>query len=239
MDETRNSTADVPLLSEEELKSHNPLRRSNKARQWRHISHGLFETILIVTIGVLMTALFFVESGRPQVKVATVVPQFTQVKKFWDWEPDRSFVHPEMFGNPDLRDRIMKDWLSRLVPLPSRGFIDIPNPEHHDLPPPRRFEPGENKYMITVFHQLHCLSHLIRAFSAARLGDDTFPFDDNHLAHCFDYIRQGLLCAADSTLEGNNTMTDGAHHVCNNFNALKDWAADNAASKIPQKLFIG
>ncbi len=56
---------------------------------------------------------------------------------------------------------------------------------------------------------------------------------------CFDYIRQGLLCAADSKLEGNNSMTDGAHHVCNNFDALKDWATENAATNVPQFSFIG
>lgn len=27
-----------------------------------------------------------------------------------------------------------------------------------------------------------------------------------HIAHCFDYLRQGILCAGDTTLEGNNTF---------------------------------
>ena len=76
----------------------------------------------------------------------------------------------------------------------------------------------------------------MRSYSAARVGNTTFVYDDEHLAHCFDYLRQGIMCAADSTLEGNNSTPEtgditpwGSTHVCNNFDAVREWAEENRA----------
>lgn len=62
--------------------------------------------------------------------------------------------------------------------------------------------------------------------------------EDFHIAHCFDYIRQGILCAGDSTLEGNNSATYpgvdipwGTKHRCKNWDAMKDWADENKVWK--------
>ena len=55
----------------------------------------------------------------------------------------------------------------------------------------------------------------------------------DHYAHCFDYLRQGIICAADSTLEGL-TPEGGSgwgviHRQCKDFDRLKEWADQNAA----------
>lgn len=52
-----------------------------------------------------------------------------------------------------------------------------------------------------------------------------------HKAHCFNYIRQSLMCHADSTAEGHmegnvrRVADQGVLHICNDFGALLDWAA--------------
>jgi len=52
-----------------------------------------------------------------------------------------------------------------------------------------------------------------------------------HKAHCFNYIRQALMCQADSTAEGHmpgnvhQIASQGVLHVCNDFGSLLDWAA--------------
>ena len=50
--------------------------------------------------------------------------------------------------------------------------------------------------------------------------------DASHMQHCFDYIRQALICAADPTLEKRNDTISGVKgwgttHQCRDFEALK------------------
>ncbi|CAK96506.1 hypothetical protein AlacWU_09767 [Aspergillus niger] len=66
-------------------------------------------------------------------------------------------------------------------------------------------------YGISMFHQLHCLTvlrGLIFPESSQHHGASTSPShsgDDHedavHWAHCFDYIAQAIICAADDTIE--------------------------------------
>ncbi|EFR05193.1 hypothetical protein MGYG_08207 [Nannizzia gypsea CBS 118893] len=56
-----------------------------------------------------------------------------------------------------------------------------------------------------------------------------------HMRHCFDYLRQGLMCAADSTLEPVDTRLGGVtgwgdERVCRDYAALKDWAEKRRVS---------
>jgi hypothetical protein len=65
--------------------------------------------------------------------------------------------------------------------------------------------------------------------------DGADHLEPHHLAHCFDYIRQALMCAADSNLEDVVTMDDinghpltgtegwGNTRVCRDFWGLFDW----------------
>lgn len=78
MDGSRTPSEDLALLTEEDLKGVNPLRRRTKGHCWRQISHGLFDTLLIGTIVILVTMLFFGGiggTGKPEVKITTVVPK--------------------------------------------------------------------------------------------------------------------------------------------------------------------
>ncbi|KAL0955796.1 hypothetical protein HGRIS_002006 [Hohenbuehelia grisea] len=53
-------------------------------------------------------------------------------------------------------------------------------------------------YDVTMWHQLHCLNHIRTVINN---GDD----GSDHTEHCFHYLRQGILCAADTTLEPGGT----------------------------------
>jgi hypothetical protein len=80
---------------------------------------------------------------------------------------------------------------------------------------------------VTMWHQLHCLNHIRTLISA---GDD----GSDHTLHCFRYLRQGILCNADPTLEpwtrpsfdveGREIFPgDGVTHTCKNFQHIYDW----------------
>ncbi|KAF2874647.1 hypothetical protein BDV95DRAFT_603448 [Massariosphaeria phaeospora] len=83
----------------------------------------------------------------------------------------------------------------------------------------------------TVFHQLHCLYLLRRAYYAPSEELQVFDFGKDrasHVAHCFDYLQQGLTCSADTTVESAKA---GEHEFlgtdfvreCRDFEALKNY----------------
>ena len=52
-----------------------------------------------------------------------------------------------------------------------------------------------------------------------------------HAKHCFDYLRQALVCAADTALEPVDEATGfvtgmGVVHTCQNFEDLVIWAEE-------------
>lgn len=63
---------------------------------------------------------------------------------------------------------------------------------------------------------------------------------EQHIAHCYDYLRQAVMCAADTALEGRRdnlslkaSETDGwgTTHQCRNWGVLKEFAEENRARK--------
>lgn len=56
----------------------------------------------------------------------------------------------------------------------------------------------------------------------------------NHVSHCVEYLRQAILCSADTSLEGEtgaaSTSTAwGQMHMCKDFDALLDYGNEHAA----------
>lgn len=56
--------------------------------------------------------------------------------------------------------------------------------------------------------------------------------DPHHLRHCFDYLRQSLICAADTNLEPVNFELGGVtgwqfNRTCRDFEGIKKWAEVN------------
>jgi len=91
---------------------------------------------------------------------------------------------------------------------------------------------------LNLWHSVHCLSHIRSLIST---GDD----GSNHSSHCIHYLRQGILCAADSTLEerpsksfdadGNEIFPgDGATHTCRDFEYIYQWNMKHRESWTPE-----
>lgn len=80
---------------------------------------------------------------------------------------------------------------------------------------------------VSMWHQMHCLNHIR---SVLVNGDD----GSDHTAHCFHYLRQAILCAADTTLEPGGTNMKLANgdkvaagvetvHTCRDWRQVYDW----------------
>lgn len=110
----------------------------------------------------------------------------------------------------------------------THGFDDpVAGPAWHELDPNggKILHPSlaKNETVISAFHQIHCLYVLRLAFYHAL--DGTFDYDsknsgDWHAGHCFDYLRQSIMCAADTNLEHSNAE---GHHMWNRTHYCRDW----------------
>ncbi|SMY24168.1 unnamed protein product [Zymoseptoria tritici ST99CH_1A5] len=121
-------------------------------------------------------------------------------------------------------DEIALYGLGKGTPIPGKGFA----------------------YAISGFHQIHCLAMIREALFRLiekpevplySYGDPSNPALNltAHLDHCFDYIRQGITCAADATIESKHKKPGqagpgpedegwGNVHVCRSWNSLKEFA---------------
>ncbi|KAH7336727.1 hypothetical protein BKA65DRAFT_479602 [Rhexocercosporidium sp. MPI-PUGE-AT-0058] len=132
-------------------------------------------------------------------------------------------------------------WLN-IMPI-GGGFIIPKKRGDMVLPPPMKIH-GEEVYSISVFHQLHCLHSILEGFNNPRYnrtahhhGVETQADVVKHMEHCFDYLRQSIMCCGDTALEGQSTLfteagTSGedSHHMCKNYEQLLTLAETHRAS---------
>ncbi|KAI0203470.1 hypothetical protein F4808DRAFT_416689 [Astrocystis sublimbata] len=108
-----------------------------------------------------------------------------------------------------------------------RGFVEFNDTIASDPPAPGRLA------AISVFHQLHCLEMIRIGYFATVAGDpDAVDQGPRHLSHCWDFLRQSIMCHGDTTLEwvhGDNPGSSGwgYEHQCNDFEALFSWAEEH------------
>ena len=75
---------------------------------------------------------------------------------------------------------------------------------YHDLPHPIVW-PNKTVFTTSMTHQLHCLFAIVETYSGLT-SNTTLPEDHHwHMIHCFDYMRQAIMCSADMALEGLET----------------------------------
>ncbi|TGJ84799.1 hypothetical protein E0Z10_g3945 [Xylaria hypoxylon] len=89
--------------------------------------------------------------------------------------------------------------------------------------------------VIAVFHQLHCLYTVRRAYYAAYAASIGQEFnragvrEPVHIAHCLDYLQQSLVCAADIGIEpfyAGHYPDVMFGRQCRDFSEIQTWAAE-------------
>ncbi|KAH8817354.1 hypothetical protein F5884DRAFT_663008 [Xylogone sp. PMI_703] len=125
-----------------------------------------------------------------------------------------------------------KYWEDLLTP--NGGFVIVEEPHiiesHHGTTDDIAF--ASRVRGISMFHQLHCLQMIRSALQESSGGkhqghSEAGSLRPAHWLHCFDYLRQSILCLADDTLEtvhvGSNgdLLIDGmVQHQCRDPNKL-------------------
>ncbi|KAK5996529.1 Oxidase ustYa [Cladobotryum mycophilum] len=166
---------------------------------------------------------------------------FLRERKETEIEPQKSWLPPEnpltslfefqtVFGAP-LNNESEAAW-NELMPI-GRGFVVIKNDTVLPDQPGLNQSIVEQKAMVSVFHQLHCLYMAREGYYSAVEGKMDHV-SKAHLTHCFDYLRQTIMCFGDTTLEWlpappNDTGSTGwgFEHTCRDFKAISEWAEEN------------
>ncbi|PVH78110.1 hypothetical protein DL98DRAFT_590634 [Cadophora sp. DSE1049] len=159
-----------------------------------------------------------------------------------------------VFGNysdysaaPTVENNVM--WMDLLGP--GMGFVSIKNPSQYGLPngvSNPHMPPNVQNYGVSMYHQLHCLMMIRTLYWQALRGDRNLKMAGNndleeemgHVNHCFDYIRQGIMCAGDMSIEGAADEGDGEgphisgvrmRHECKSWEASRKWMDENLPAR--------
>ncbi|CZT08288.1 hypothetical protein WAI453_007338 [Rhynchosporium graminicola] len=153
--------------------------------------------------------------------------------------PDEEMFVPNMTSN-DNRMEIRKNW-DMLMPLGS-GTVSIPDWEQHPMlgkpisDDPLRFGPI---FEASWTHALHCLYYTVDTYHQL-VVNKSFGFggerNDYHAGHCFEYLRNQIMCMSDMTLEGSESVLDttgmGQAHMCRNRDEAVKWIEDRRVDDI-------
>lgn len=99
--------------------------------------------------------------------------------------------------------------------------------------------PNKTAYAVAMYHQLHCLNIMRYDLTVSKAGIAADQTTLNHAHHCYNYLRQSILCKADGTLEpsrqivlsdgriGSAASGSGVTHVCRNWAQIRRYMEDN------------
>ncbi|KAL3421015.1 hypothetical protein PVAG01_07460 [Phlyctema vagabunda] len=203
-------------------------KRTAKYRQWLYILSTLY--ITTVVFGLLAFRAQLGLQANPEVKNSPLYPYLPEI-------PTKTIVF-----EPDYRF-----WTS-IPDQVGRGFVNLTTKDAQYFvpgsPAPKSDETVET-YGVALFHQLHCLGSIraalaaINSTSMAANPEYRNSVDVGHLGHCFDYIRQSLMCSGDMSLESyphlnkeNNVAIDGwgAAHTCRDWDTMYNFMVEKKFS---------
>lgn len=242
---------DEKLLYTEEDISLNPILPRRPVCGGLSAFSWLSNAILLGVILFLLLDKIHNSGRRPAYELAgdinNVWPELPQ--QIIEFQPDGRFV-----GNltsPTFINDIKQHWLE-LVPK-GLGFVEVVDyAGRPDIPPPL-IEYKKPVYTTSVTHQLHCMFMIMHGFNDLALNHGRFAMDMagedgdegltregedpvEHLSHCFDYLRQAIMCHGDTALEGRQTTfgsdvggSDGwnVQHVCKPWDRIHDWLEEH------------
>ncbi|KAJ0165925.1 hypothetical protein CTA2_9444 [Colletotrichum tanaceti] len=223
--------------SEDEAGEEIHTRESRLERYWRYSKIHLFYAILLIAVAAVSR---YTSPGNTQQEYYGDEPVKTELRLSTvprTFKLDLDYAMP-----PSVK--VDESWAS-IFPKEG-GFF-----RHPKLAP--------QKSCMAVFHQLHCLDMLREALYEARpdltnrtltqngsrsasshpehdaANDRDHSHDMYHIGHCFDLVRQSLMCKPDLTIEVPDPAVGGVagfgtEHQCVNWQQLMDWMRDNEQS---------
>ncbi|OAG11632.1 uncharacterized protein CC84DRAFT_1080192, partial [Paraphaeosphaeria sporulosa] len=91
---------------------------------------------------------------------------------------------------------------------------------------------GNFMYVIEAYHAMHC-TVMIREHYVLMEQGHAWNWSRPHDMHCFDAIRQYIMCNVDDTIlwtNGHRETGHGQEKKCNDWDALRDYAESKSAN---------
>ncbi|KAF7312836.1 hypothetical protein MKEN_00967500 [Mycena kentingensis (nom. inval.)] len=99
-----------------------------------------------------------------------------------------------------------------------------------------RLGEAREPFAVSMYHQIHCLNGIRSALLSP--PSERTPHGDGHMNHCFNYLRQLLVCRADTTLEPTQIIRkdgkvfaaasgEGVVHKCRDWTQIRRFVEDN------------
>ncbi|KAL1800788.1 hypothetical protein ACET3X_001130 [Alternaria dauci] len=194
-------------------------RRRRSKTVWKRLKgyRWMLDTaLLLVIVGLLVEKRWQQRAKSHQYELAGDVtgfaPRFSQ--QIVSFQPDPVFAPED--ASQFWSNETQHAWLS-IVPE-GLGYVNVETPsEYSNLPTPIHDYPNHTVFTTSVTHQLHCLYTILDAYNSMKLmvaspasaSTVKMPW---HINHCFEYIRQAIMCAGDVALEGAATSFPGDEH---------------------------
>ncbi|KAH7138998.1 hypothetical protein B0J11DRAFT_515805 [Dendryphion nanum] len=217
---------------ESEVQTRKSRRRKGFWRKLRSYRWVVDTALLLVVVGLLVEKRWKHHKSHKYEFTGDLTgfaPKFSQqIVKF---KPDSRFApdDPGAFWDKETQQA----WLS-IVPE-GLGYVNVKNPSEYDnLPQPIHDYPNHTVYTTSMTHQLHCLYTILDAYNLVLTTRNPAIIEMPwHINHCFEYMRQAVMCAGDVALEGAATSfpldkgedrggSDGwdAQHVCKDYGEI-------------------
>ncbi|OLN97664.1 hypothetical protein CCHL11_09625 [Colletotrichum chlorophyti] len=220
-------------------------QKSCRFREWLRVSLYASTTILNIA-AVIVLASVYTHSLPAAEEASHAVPSFS--REFVKFQPELE-VYTLNYTSIEESAIVRQRWQD-LLPG-GGGDVHIPDHERYEhLSEPWLDPRGNELWKVAWAHQLHCLYLIMNDFDrVVRYGPTGKENEVEeghfqvHTNHCFDYLRQSILCAADMTLEGKvmgrdaKPGTDGwGHlHTCRNHREVMQWIEER---RVKDKKFI-
>ncbi|KMP00330.1 hypothetical protein CIRG_00472 [Coccidioides immitis RMSCC 2394] len=204
--------------------------------------------LVVVLISINLEIRWRVHDNKPGVPM-TPIPEFPIETVMFG--PDDVYTGPRSEKSDAAWEALAGPTSSR-NPWSQQGFILVKDWEKYDIAAGWPAN-GQMKYGISMFHQLHCLAAIRKVFydmlqgtfdkekflaADVNVGSPDFVPNGHglwHAQHCFNYVRQGLQCAGDMSLEiptyfNGTPIVVGwnSPHKCRNWDAMWRYAEEHA-----------
>ncbi|KAH7410096.1 hypothetical protein DE146DRAFT_732918 [Phaeosphaeria sp. MPI-PUGE-AT-0046c] len=91
---------------------------------------------------------------------------------------------------------------------------------------------GRLAYVIEAYHAIHCIAGIRKHYMALDRNETKY-WSSGHDRHCFDALRQYVMCNIDDTLLHTWGHRDAGHDQekkCHNWDRLREWAEVRSAN---------
>ncbi|PVI03245.1 hypothetical protein DM02DRAFT_698115 [Periconia macrospinosa] len=220
---------DYTPASQDELDSTFDKKGAASSPRLRHYSPKvIFINALLVLISVFFLSFAIYQMLRPNpsslLSPDSFFPSFPSVKmKFVEGE-DNDFMRFDEVGDAAWNGMIPN----------GAGYVKVDRPRRYDMEASVPYGTGVEDAEGTL--------RLVLAAYARNERLENYYDSDQHMKHCLNILRQGILCAADPTLAFSKPMGKtedgfftakftniGTVHTCRSWDALKDFLIEHRA----------